>query len=233
MTLLWFFKFIFLKILLLQHRSSGFLQDNRLRLAAEEFRIKRRQELQQIIRRRVSSEEEHLKKQQQELQTLLFAEEQGSGCNALHPQVALALARATRDALTAEEEAAKLRVLECEQLLETLKDAAEDAHARVEDANFQIGQILSIFDRQGIQVDLRKKIFEPSQSPHPFSMTDSGCCFFQVLPPIPSPQPESWHSDSQSSCSQSDSEEPDGNSEGVQVLEGLSNSNFSSLPLPS
>lgn len=78
-----------------------------------------------------------MKKQQQELQTLLYAEEQGSGSNSLDPQVALALARATRDVLTAEEEAAKLRILECEQLLETLKDAADDAHARVEDANYQ------------------------------------------------------------------------------------------------
>ena len=145
---------------------------------AEEFRIKRLQELHVTIRRRVRSEEEHLKKQQQELQTLLYAEEQGSGCNALDPPVALGLARATRDALIAEEDAAKLRILECEQLLETLKDAADDAHARVEDANCQIGQILSIFDQQEIQVDLRKQNFEPS--PHHFS--NWSVC----LSPIPS-----------------------------------------------
>lgn len=149
---------------------------------AEEFRIKRLQELHVIIRRRVASEEEHLKKQHQELQTLLYAEEQGSGCNTLDPQVALALARATRDALTAEEEAAKLRIMECEQLLETLKDAAEDAHARVEDANWQIGQILSIFDRHKMRVDLRRQNFEPSHFNNDWSI---------CIPPIPS-QCDSW-----------------------------------------
>ena len=160
---------------------------------AEEFRIKRLQELHVVIRKRVSSEEEHLKKQQQELQTLLYTEEQGSDCDTLDPQVALALARATRDALTAEEEAAKLQILECEQLLETLKDAAEDAHARVEDANCQIGQILSIFDRQKMQVDLHRPNFEPSwASPH----EDWSIC----LPSIPS------HSATVSSFSQSGSD---------------------------
>lgn len=181
---------------------------------AEEFRIKRLQELHHIIRRRVSSEEEHLKKQQQELQTLLYAEEQGTGCNALDPQVALALARATRDALAAEEEAAKLRILECEQLLETLKDAAEDAHARVEDANCQIGQILSIFDHQEMHVDLRKQNFEPS--PRHFSDWSI------FLPSIPS-QAKSWagsHSSSKSaasSCSQSPTDsDSDGGNSGIQ-----------------
>lgn len=196
-----FKKNLFKYITARQLRSSGFQQDNRLRLVAEEFRIKRLRELHVIIRKRVSSEEEHLKKQHQELQTLLYAEEQGSGCNTLDPQVALALARATRDALTAEEEAAKLRILECEQLLETLKDAAEDAHARVDDANNQIGQILSIFDRQKLQVDLRRQNFEPSQFNNDWSI---------CLPPIPS-QCNSWagsHSASKSassvgSCSQS------------------------------
>ena len=171
---------------------------------AEEFRIKRLQELRTIIQRQASSEEEHLKKQHQELQTLLYAEEQGSGCEALDPQVALALARATRDTLMAEEEAGKLRILECEHLLETLKYAADDAHAHVEDANYQIGQILSIFDHQEIHVDICKQQFKPS--PHHF--TDWSSC----LSPIHSQlETKSWagsHSagkstESDESCSQS------------------------------
>lgn len=170
-----------------QPRSSGFQQDSRLRLVGEEFRIKRLRDLQGIIRRRVSLEEDHLKKQQQELLTLLYAEEQGGGCNSLDPQVALALARASRDVLTAEEEVAKLRILECEQLLETLKDAADDAHARAEDANCQIGQILSFFDHQQIQVDLRKRTFQPS-SPH----FTNCCAYLPSIPSIPSiPSPAS------------------------------------------
>lgn len=198
-----------------QRQRSGPQRDSRLRLVAEEFRIKRLQELHLIIRRRVSSEEEHLKKQRQELSTLLYAEEQGlgSGCHTLEPQVALALARATRDALAAEEEAAKLRIEECEQHLETLKDAAEDAHARVEDANYQVGQVLSFFDHQEMRVDLRKQSFEPS----PHHSSDSDWSIF--LPTLPSPaKSEPWagsHSASKSaasSCSQSVSDS-DGDSD--------------------
>lgn len=173
-----------------------------MRLVGEEFRIKRLQDLHGIIFSCVSLEEELLKKQQQELLTLLYAEEQG-GCNSLDPQVALALARATRDVLTVEEEAAKLRILECEQLLETLKDAADDAHARVADANCQIGQILSIFDHQQIQVDLRKRTFQPS--PPRFS----DCCIY--LPSIPSiPSPASSNTQSATSFSDGNSESDGG-----------------------
>ena len=88
--------------------------------------------------------------------------------------------------------------LKCEQLLETLKDAAEDAHARVEDENCQIGQILSIFDCQKMQVDLHRQDFEPSQaSPH----EDWSICLSSI-----SSQHNSWagsHSATVSSFNQS------------------------------
>ena len=105
----------------------------------------------------------------------------------------------------AEEEAGKLRILECEQLLETLKDAADDAHARVEDANQQIGQILSLFDHQEIQVDLRRKNFKPSS--HHFTGSEWSCPIHSQL------EAKSWadsHPATSESCSRSATDDSDG-----------------------
>lgn len=133
-----------------------------MHLAAEEFRVRRLRNLHRSSRSRAIAEEEQCQKQQQELHILMFAAEKGLNWMSLDPQLALALARAARDTLLAEEETAKLRINECENLLATLKDAADDARARFEDASHQIGTILTVFDRECIQVDLRNQHFEPS-----------------------------------------------------------------------
>ena len=92
----------------------------------------------------------------------MLAVEKGFNWTALEPQLALALARATRDTLMAEEKAAKLRVHECENLLETLKDSVDDAQVRLEDANHQVGTIISFLDEYGVDVNFRPLQFEPS-----------------------------------------------------------------------
>lgn len=85
----------------------------------------------------------------------MLASQKGLNWTALELQLALALARAAHDTLMAEEETAKLRVQECENLLATLKDTLDNARARVEDAHQQIASIISFFDQEGIQIDLR------------------------------------------------------------------------------
>lgn len=98
-----------------------------------------------------------------------MAAQKGLEWTALEPQLALALARAVRDTLMAEEATAKLRVHKCENHLATLKDSADEAHARVQDAHHQIASILSFFDSQGIQINFRPIPFDPhkpQEQPH-------------------------------------------------------------------
>jgi hypothetical protein len=84
---------------------------------------------------------------------LMHAADNGFNWTALEPQLAVALARAARDTLIAEEESTKLRIDECENLLSTLKDEMDDIHARVEDANQQVASILSFLNQEGVQIN--------------------------------------------------------------------------------
>jgi hypothetical protein len=134
-----------------------------MHLAAEEFRIQRLRAFHQSSHSRAAAEEHQCNEQLKELNILMLASQKGFSWSALEPQLALALARAARDTLMAEEEAAKLRVSECEKLLATLKDTLEDAHARVEDAHQQIASFMSIIDQHGIQINLRPLQFDSFQ----------------------------------------------------------------------
>lgn len=93
----------------------------------------------------------------------MLASQKGLNWTALDPQLALALARAARDTLMAEEETARLKIVESENLLATLKDTLDDVHARVEDAHQQIASIISFFDQRGIHINLRPLLFEALQ----------------------------------------------------------------------
>ena len=72
----------------------------------------------------------------------------------LDPQNALRLARAARDVVHAEYQTAYIRIREGELRLETLRDAAEQAHATWCDANDQVGTILTFCHRKGLRIDL-------------------------------------------------------------------------------
>jgi len=133
-----------------------------MRLAADEVQARGMYRLRQIARKRAVAEELQSEKQHEESLVLMFAAERGCDFTSLHPEVALALARATRDALLFENRAARLRVQECEFHLQTLKDAADAAHARFADASDQVGSILNAFDREQIQVDLSIQRLRPS-----------------------------------------------------------------------
>lgn len=109
-------------------------------------------------RRRVALEHNLHKKQQNELALLLVAAEQGLDWTALDAPLALGLAKAARDTLQAEEVAFKQRIVECQNLLATLKDSHDDARGRVDDAMYQVGSIMSVFDKEGLHIDL----FQPS-----------------------------------------------------------------------
>jgi hypothetical protein len=144
-----------------------------MHLAAEEFKLQRLNAFHGSSRSRVVAEVNQCREQAKELKILMLASQKGLNWAALDPQLALALARAARDTLMAEEETAKLKILECKNLLATLKDTLDDARARVEDANQQISSIITFFDQQGIQINLRPLHFEPLQDhslqDHPLS----------------------------------------------------------------
>lgn len=144
-----------------------------MHLAGEEFRNRRLRMFHGSSHSRAEAEEDQCREQGKELRILMLASQKGLNWTALDPQLALALARAVRDTLMAEEETAKRKIVECENLLATLKDTLDDASARVEDAHHQIASIISFFDHRGIQIDLRPLHFEALQD-HPLSSdTDS------------------------------------------------------------
>jgi hypothetical protein len=140
------------------------------------------QNLHQSTRRRAAAEEEHSQAQRDEANILMFAAEKGFHWTSLEPQLALALARAARDTIFAEQEAAKLRIKECEDRLETLKDAADHVIVRVQDASKQVGILLNSFDQEAIRVDMVPRRFVPSfhvpDDPQPRSPSDAE--FFSV-----------------------------------------------------
>ena len=144
-----------------------------MHLSGQEFRVQRLRMFHQSSRSRATAEEDQCRQQANELNVLMLASQQGLNWTALEPQLALALARAVRDTLMAEEETAKLRVQECENLLATLKDTMDDAHARVQDAHQQIASITSFFDQEGIRISLFPLSFNAHQDHSHSSNVDS------------------------------------------------------------
>lgn len=134
-----------------------------MHLAGEEFRLQRLHIFHESSHSRARAEEDQCREQAKELKILRLACQKGLNWTALDPQLALALARAARDTLMAEEETTRLKVVECENLLATLKDTLDDACARVEDAHQQIASIISFFDLRGIQINLRPLQFKSHQ----------------------------------------------------------------------
>jgi hypothetical protein len=144
-----------------------------MHLAGKEFRVRRQGTFHRSSHSRAVAEEDQSQEQAKELKLLMLASQKGLNWTVLDPQLALALARAVRDTLMAEEKTAKLRILECENLLATLKDTLDNSQARVEDAHQQIASVISFLDQQQIQINLRPLQFKALQD-HPLSSdTDS------------------------------------------------------------
>ena len=108
--------------------------------------------LNQLSRHRHAAEEEQGKKEHAEVSLMMRVADEGPAY-ALNPQTALRLARAARDVVLAEYQTAFIRIRESELYQETLRDAAEQAHATWCDANDQVGTILAFCHREGIHID--------------------------------------------------------------------------------
>lgn len=113
---------------------------------------------------------------------LLQIEEQGGDCTSLSVPIALRLARAARDTLISEERLALLRVKEYEIHLGNLQDNAEEAHARVQEADHQVGSLLSCLDSCGISANEGFSTFTPLQ----LITSDPQSLLFSDLHPPPS-----------------------------------------------
>ena len=138
-----------------------------MRLFKEDRRIKGSLHLNCASRKRAAAEEVLVIKELAETEVLMFATEKDDNIDSFDPETALAMARATRDVLAAEEEVASLRVEECRLMLETLQDAVYFAHTRLEDAESQIGHLLSTFQQENLSVDLQIRKLRPSYSYYP------------------------------------------------------------------
>lgn len=104
----------------------------------------------------------------QEARLLKFIAEQGSQLGDLDNQAAADLAKATRDTLFAAERLAVARVMEAEERLEVLKEAAEVAHARVLEADKQNIDILSTLDGRSFDVAPAPNLVADFPDPLPF-----------------------------------------------------------------
>lgn len=142
-------------------------------MASEESQIRRRRRLKLLSRSRLAAEEKQGEKEHAEIDLLMRAADKGLTYTALDPQSALQLAQAARAVVQAEYETADLRVKECELLLETLRDTAEQTLSTWRDASDQVGTILAFFSRQCIHVDL----FHPPHSPPRSPLLDSELSF--------------------------------------------------------
>lgn len=163
---------------------------------ADNYKAHKLRLLNKSSRRRVRAEDNQQRKLQKELNVLLHAAEEGQDWTSLDGRFALAVARAARDSLLAEEEAVGKKIEECESLLATLQDAREDAQGRVQEAKRQVGSLLSFFRQTGGQWewDLVDRPFETS----PLLLS---------APPSPSPN----FSDSSDAALLSSDEEEAGN----------------------
>jgi len=136
----------------------------RLRLVAEQYRANQRATIAKAKRLKSAAEEKVAAQELYETSMLLEAVQRGDDFTSLDPQTAINIARAARDTLIAEEHLAVSRVQECEAILTGLRDAVEEVHARVEDANLQVGRLLNIMNSQGIHITTSMKICVPPSS---------------------------------------------------------------------
>ena len=130
---------------------SGLLQDRRMHLMADQYKTRRQRVLSKNTRLRAEAEISHQSKYQYELNVLLYAAERGLEWTGLDAQLALALAKAVRDTLIAEEEVMDRRIDECRSLLSTVEDSKDDAKGRVFEASYQVESVLNYLKRMGLQ----------------------------------------------------------------------------------
>ena len=129
---------------------SGLLQDRRMHLMADQYKTRRQRVLSKNTRLRAEAEISHQSKYQYELRVLLYAAERGLDWTGLDGQLALALAKAARDTLIAEEVMDR-RIDECRSLLSTLEDSKDDAKGRVLEASYQVDSVVNYLKRMGLQ----------------------------------------------------------------------------------
>lgn len=125
-------------------------QDQERRLAADKYRAQQKLSISRARRLKVLAEEHKHVKEVEEISLLHTAAEKGTNFAVFEPQMAIQLARAARDTLVAEEKFISTCIAECKAVLHVFCDDLEEVHARVNDANIQVGQVLNILDAWGI-----------------------------------------------------------------------------------
>ncbi|KAF8164423.1 hypothetical protein BJ912DRAFT_934956 [Pholiota molesta] len=136
-------------------KNPGSVQTFKQLFAANDFKARRLRQFHVSSKKRLAAEATQLQEEHRERQILDFAASQGSNWSSMEPQLALALARAARDTLIAEENTLKLRVTECQRQLETLTDDLDYAHVRVQQAHLQVGDLMESLFKLQIPVDYR------------------------------------------------------------------------------
>lgn len=127
-------------------------------------------------RLRGAAAESKAKKELQELRLLRGIAENGLEFSGLDAQSAADLAKACHEALAAAQRLAVARVKEAEERLSVLKEAAELAKARMEEAEAQVGDVLVQLDHDKFNVapppDLIPEYTEPTVSEMSFQDDD-------------------------------------------------------------
>ncbi|KAF8074944.1 hypothetical protein FPV67DRAFT_1665706 [Lyophyllum atratum] len=137
-------------------------RDVRCRLAASQYKASRLKGLKEATQRKLSAQQAMADTCLHENDVLMRVVDAGRGGFGIID--AIALAQAARDSLVAEAHTAVTKVKECELKLEVLRDSVEEAQARVEEANQQLGMLMEVIDSAGIHIPAAYRQSSPSSS---------------------------------------------------------------------
>lgn len=144
-----------------------------MRLSAEEHHVHQRHILSQTRRVMAAAEALRDRKEMEEMALLRHAENHGLDLTRLDPETAFKVAKSARETLLAEEQVALIKVREAEVKLATLRDAVEEAHARVQDATVQLSKLNNTLIAKGVSLKFFQLFQSPSSSPSSYDHLNS------------------------------------------------------------
>ncbi|KAF8882532.1 hypothetical protein CPB84DRAFT_1750902 [Gymnopilus junonius] len=138
---------------------------------------------------RASSEHELNKKRREELIVLSTAVQHNDSWTAISPDYALALAAAARKMVEAEVQTNEICIQECLQRLENLRDAADLAYTKLQEADHQMGRLLTLLNFENISIRSSKHKTRPSMSTFQEPRIPSAHPALErpAFPPLPDP----------------------------------------------
>ena len=139
------------------------------RISVEELLAERRLSIARMRRLKNSALESKALKDLQEARLLQQLADPNQDLASLEPQMAMNIARVSRDALLAAERYEITRLREAEEVIKAIQDSVELARARVAEADNQIGRLMVIFDKLKVPIAPLPNLIPGLPDPLPLS----------------------------------------------------------------